>query len=168
MCIRDSSYNQDTLKTLAENYYASSFQGNMGDEAYTQALRDWLNEQTGGLLQEQAEGIQLRPETVLALATTLYYKAGWSDEFNPENTATQTFHAPSGDVEAEFLHQTSEDDLYYQMCIRDSFVSRRQITSPYFILSSSIRPENPSWTRSPGSTARQHFCQIIQISLLPL
>ena len=110
----DLSYNQDTLKTLAENYYASSFHGDMGDEAYTQALRDWLNEQTGGLLEEQTEGIQLRPETVLALATTLYYKAGWSDEFNPENTSPQTFHAPSGDVEAEFLHQTIEDDLYYR------------------------------------------------------
>ncbi len=110
----DLSYNQDTLKTLAENYYASSFQGDMGDEAYTQALRDWLNEQTGGLLEEQTQGIQLRPETVLALATTLYYKAGWTDEFNPENTATQTFHAPSGDVEAEFLHQTMEDKLYYR------------------------------------------------------
>ena len=70
MWLRDDlSYNQDTLKTLAENYYASSFQGNMSDEAYSQALRDWLNEQTGGLLQEQAEGIQLRLETVLALAT---------------------------------------------------------------------------------------------------
>lgn len=110
----DLTYNQDTLKTLAENYYASSFQGNMSDEAYTQALRDWLNEQTGGLLEEQTQGIQLRPETVLALATTLYYKAGWSDEFNPENTSPQTFHAPSGDVEAEFLHQTIEDDLYYR------------------------------------------------------
>ena len=110
----DLSYNQDTLKTLAENYYASSFQGNMSDEAYSQALRDWLNEQTGGLLQEQAEGIQLRLETVLALATTLYYKAGWTDKFNPENTSPQTFHAPSGDVEAEFLHQTMEDKLYYR------------------------------------------------------
>ena len=44
------SYNQDTLHTLADTYYASTFQGQMGDGAYTRALRDWLNEQTGGLL----------------------------------------------------------------------------------------------------------------------
>ncbi len=44
----------------------------MGSKETNQALRSWINEQTGGLLQEQAEGLELSAETVLALATTVY------------------------------------------------------------------------------------------------
>ena len=54
----------------------------------------------------------MKPEDVLALATTLYYKARWADEFSPENTSPQTFHAPSGDVEVDFMHQTLEESYY--------------------------------------------------------
>lgn len=43
----DISYNQETMQTLAESYYASSYQGQMGSEEYTQLLREWLNDQTG-------------------------------------------------------------------------------------------------------------------------
>ena len=73
------SYNQDTINTLAETYYASTFQGQMGDAAFTQALRDWLNEQTGGLLQDQIGELTLDRQTILALATTIYFRAqvGW-------------------------------------------------------------------------------------------
>lgn len=108
----DISYNQETMQTLAESYYASSYQGQMGSEEYTQLLREWLNDQTGGLLEEQVESVEMKPEDVLALATTLYYKARWADEFSPENTSPQTFHAPCGDVEVDFMHQTLEESYY--------------------------------------------------------
>ena len=57
-------FNQKTLDTLAETYYASSFQGNLGTEEMNQALQDWLNSQTGGLLQEQIGQLTLDPETL--------------------------------------------------------------------------------------------------------
>ena len=41
----DISYNQETMQTLAESYYASSYQGQMGSEEYSQLLREWLNDQ---------------------------------------------------------------------------------------------------------------------------
>ena len=107
------TYSQETLDTLAEHYYASSFSGQMGSEEYTQALRDWLNEQTGGLLAEQAEGLELDSKTVLALASTLYFKAAWDAEFAQENTQTDTFHAPSGDVDTDFMHQTTLSTYYW-------------------------------------------------------
>lgn len=109
----DFTYSQKTMDTLAENYYASSFSGKMGSEEYNQALRDWLNEQTGGLLEKQASQLKMEPETVLALASTIYFKAAWNDEFNEENTETDTFHALSGDVDAEFMRQTMESSFYW-------------------------------------------------------
>lgn len=104
----DIDFNQDTLSTLAVVYYASSYQGEMGSDEFTQCLRDWLSEQTGGLLKDQAEGMSLDPETVLALASTLYYKAAWADEFAESDTSTDTFHASFGDIKCDFMHQTEE------------------------------------------------------------
>ena len=39
------NFNQSTMDSLAKNYYASSFRGEMGSEEFNQALRDWINEQ---------------------------------------------------------------------------------------------------------------------------
>lgn len=109
----DFTYSQKLLNTLAKDYYASSFSGRMGSEEYDQALRNWLDEQTNGLLADQAQGLKMKPETVLALASTIYFKAAWSNEFNKEDTETEQFHAPSGDVDADFMRRTMEDSFYW-------------------------------------------------------
>ncbi|MCD7806027.1 MAG: hypothetical protein LUH19_01650 [Lachnospiraceae bacterium] len=106
-------YHQEVLDTLANSYYASSYYGKMGSDDFSQALRDWLNEQTCGLLSEQAEGMELSAETILALATTIYYKAAWVDEFSEDNTYQQTFHALSGDIDCDFMHQSDTGAVYY-------------------------------------------------------
>lgn len=80
----DVSFRKDTLDTLARSYYASSYQGEMGSDAFDHALQAWLNEQTGGLLKEQISDIAMTPETILALATTIYFQAKWSDEFSED------------------------------------------------------------------------------------
>ncbi len=112
--LRDGfTYSQNVLDTLAKDYYASSFSGVMGSEEYNQALRDWINEQTHGLLAEQAEGLRMAPDTALALASTIYFKAAWDSEFSKERTETDTFHAPAGDVDADFMRRTMESSFYW-------------------------------------------------------
>ena len=106
-------FNQDTMNTLAQDLYASSYQGEMGSEEFNKALQSWLNEQTGGLLEEQAGNIELDKETILALATTVYFKAKWKFEFSKEKTTPETFHAPSGDVETDFMHQRDDQNYYW-------------------------------------------------------
>lgn len=110
----DMEYVQSTMDTLAEDYHVSSFQGTMGSEAMDQALRDWINEQTAGLLEEQAQGLYLHRDTVLALASTVYFKDMWDQKFLEENTEPGVFHAPGGDVERDFLHQTLPDEAVYR------------------------------------------------------
>lgn len=102
----------ETMQMLAETYYASAYQGEMGSDGFNKALQEWLNEQTGGLLEEQAAGIEMDPLTVLALAATIYYKAAWNDEFHEANTKAEIFHAPSGDVTCDFMHQSHSQTLY--------------------------------------------------------
>ena len=108
----DCGYKADALQALEDFYYASAFRGTMGDEAYTAALRDWVNERTNHLLEEQANGLSLDPETVLALVTTLYFKGRWAEGFDEAQTAQDLFHALSGDVQADFMHRALDMEYY--------------------------------------------------------
>ena len=105
-------YKETAMQVLAERYHASSFQGVMGSPEYDTVLRAWLDEQTRGLLKEQSSGVGLTPDTLLALASTLYFKAPWTDQFDAAQTRPDTFHAPSGDRTVPFMHRTSTGTLY--------------------------------------------------------
>jgi len=100
------TYDPDTLSTLAKDYYASVFQGDLGSAEMDTLLQEWINEQTGGLLEEQSRNLHMDPRTVLALASTVYYRAKWTNEFHEKFNTEETFRSPGGDVTATFLHQT--------------------------------------------------------------
>lgn len=105
--------NGGPLETLAESYYASSYQGEMGSPELDGALADWIDAQTGGLLSEQAREIQLSPETVIALVNTLYFSGKWTGEFKESATEPGMFHSPGGDVEAQFMHKSSARNYFW-------------------------------------------------------
>ena len=128
-------FKQDTMDTLSRDFYASSYRGEMGSEAFNELLQGWLNEQTGGLLEEQAGSIELKPETILALATTVYFRGKWYNEFSKKDTTAETFHTPTGDVEADFMHQRSFEAYYWGdrfTAVNQSFGSG--MSSRWFIL----------------------------------
>ena len=86
------SFKQETMDALARYYYASSFRGEMGSAAFDKALQDWIDQQTGGLLKEQASGLTMDQETILALASTIYFRAKWNGEFSEANTVPDTYY----------------------------------------------------------------------------
>jgi len=106
-------YDTATADLLAKHYYASVFTGKMGDPAYDAALQKWINDQTDNLLSEQAADLQFDPDTALALASTICFKAKWVDEFNPETTVDGVFHAAAGDVDCRYMRQGQMDFAYY-------------------------------------------------------
>ena len=110
----DRTYHQPLLDTLAQNYYASSYSGKMGSGSVDRALQDWINQQTSGLLKSQTEGIQLDADTVIALVSTIYFKARWSEEFPPSLTAPDSFTCRDGStLECDFMHQEIWNARYY-------------------------------------------------------
>ena len=111
----DDQYTFDLkcAERLAQYYYASSFSGDLGTEEMNKALQNWLNEQTGGLLEEHANAIELDPLSVFALASTIYYKVNWSDWFIAEHNTEQTFHGKNQAITATFMNQTLGNDTYY-------------------------------------------------------
>ncbi len=106
------AYRRETLTALSDGWFASVYSGMVGSAEYDAALQAWLNEHTGGLLTDQISGIRMTPETVLALASTLHYSARWTNEFDPAKTQKRTFHAPGGDVEADFMEARRTSELY--------------------------------------------------------
>lgn len=106
-------HNPECAEALAKYYYASSFSGDLGTEEMNKALQNWLNEQTGGLLEEHANAIELDPLTVFALASTIYYKVPWTSEFSERRNTEQTFHGKNETVTATFMNQTFHGNPYY-------------------------------------------------------
>ncbi len=105
-------FRQDTVDLLADSYYASVFRGDLGSEAINEELRAWINEQTGGLLQDQAGEIELDPMTVLALASTIQYQVYWDAKFDAKDNTIGDFYGPSGSVRATYMNDTSIGDYY--------------------------------------------------------
>ncbi|MBO5318151.1 MAG: serpin family protein [Oscillospiraceae bacterium] len=108
-----AAYNEDTAKLLAEHYYASVFRGDLGSEAMNEDLRSWINEQTDGILRQQAEELELSPESILALATTICYQAQWQDEFQAELNTAGTFHSTAGDKDVTYMNRELSFGPYF-------------------------------------------------------
>ena len=109
---QDVEFNQKTLAQTAAAFHASAFSGTMGSPAFDAMLQKWLDDNTGGLLTEQAQAVTMDPQTVMALAATLYFKASWADGFDQRSTAPQVFHASAGDVKTDFMHDSRSRTFY--------------------------------------------------------
>lgn len=106
-------YNKETVDRLADSYYASVFQGDLGSEEMNQVLRDWINHQTGNLLQDQTQDLKLDPQTVLALVSTLHYQVQWQESFQEKANTEAVFHGTAGDTTETFMKQTFIYNPYY-------------------------------------------------------
>ena len=108
----DIAYSKEPLQRLADEYHASSFSGEMGSEEMNKVLRDWIDEGTNGLLTDFTKDIKMDPETVLALVSTLYYKAAWADKFYEDQTKDMLFHGASGDKSVKMMHRDASMQVY--------------------------------------------------------
>lgn len=106
-------FNQDTVQLIADNYYASVFQGDLGSPDMNNALQSWLNEQTEGLLSDKVQDVTMDPSTTLALATTVNYQVQWINEFSAKGNINGIFHGTNGDTSTTFMRQELTYGPYY-------------------------------------------------------
>lgn len=114
------SFHNATLDALAKHHYACVFTGDLGTEEMDKQLAAWLDSQTGGLLSEYTENIQLDPLSAFCLASTAYFCADWNSSFSESNTYPETFHGPDGEVSVDFMHRTTMSQRY---CTGDGFTA---------------------------------------------
>ncbi|MBP3729000.1 MAG: hypothetical protein J6H18_01860, partial [Lachnospiraceae bacterium] len=115
----DWDYHPETVDRLARDYYASVFQGEMGDSDYDKLLQDWLDENTGGLLTNQIRQLSFKPDTALRLISTLYLQTKWAVPFDPAQNRELPFHGSQGDQTVTFLHR---DDCTRQYLYGPNFI----------------------------------------------
>ena len=137
-------YNSEVLNIFKDKYYASSYSGTMGSPEYDEALKLWINTQTGDLLSESVKNLEgFNPDTVFALASTVYFKASWSDKFISTYNTNEIFHSAKGDVECEFMNQSRSDTYYRGENFGAISKSMRNYGRMYFILpDEGTTPEN--------------------------
>lgn len=107
----DITYNEETLKKLTDSFHTYDYVGDLAGKKANDALHKWINDNTGNLLTEAADGLQMDDSTVMALVSTLYLKASWMEKFEPENTKTETFHGAE-DFDVQMMHETLSADVY--------------------------------------------------------
>lgn len=109
------SYVQETMDTLAYDYYASVYQGELGSSKTNRAMSNWLTNQTGGFMKDRTQGVQMDPdrEWAIALASTIYFQSKWVTEFNASDNTNGVFHSPGGDVNCTYMNQSLRQMYYY-------------------------------------------------------
>lgn len=107
------NYNQDTINNLAYHYYASVYQCKLGNDSSNKAIGKWLDDNTGGLLKDSTDKIDLSPDTVLALYSTLFFQAKWSDEFDEKNNTDGIFYGINGNTNVTYMNKKLSQMYYY-------------------------------------------------------
>ena len=107
------SYNQEAMDALGYHYYASVYQGDLGSDRTNKDIAAWINNNTGKFLDDSTKSIQLSPETILAMYSTLYFQAKWSDEFSKSKNTKSVFHMPDGDIQTEYMNKKLKQMNYY-------------------------------------------------------
>ena len=110
----DAVFVQEKMDTLAHDYYASVYQGDLGSARTNRAITAWMQKETGGFLSERTGKVELSPEErVMTIASTIYFRSKWSSEFSAACNTEAVFHAPDGDVTRTFMNKTEAQMNYF-------------------------------------------------------
>lgn len=108
----DIRYHQEVMELLSYHYYASVYQGDFGTAKTNRAITNWLNNETGGFLKDRTGKVQLDPDTMLALYSTIYFQSQWGKKFSGSKNTTDVFHANAGDIQCTYMNK-EEEKLHY-------------------------------------------------------
>lgn len=108
------TYDMNTVRTLADSYYTDVFQGTFGTEDLDERLHTWLNEHTKNLLSDSVNDEHFTADTVLALASTIYYRANWQDDFNEANNIEDDFTTEDGTTRTVTYMRQTDINSYYR------------------------------------------------------
>lgn len=102
---QQGGYVQATLDTLGRDYFAGVYTTPMGTAGADQAITDWVAKETNGLIGGNGPVVDTMPDTLLLLASSLYYKAAWVVPFDASQTQAGDFTTASSETaSADFMH----------------------------------------------------------------
>ena len=110
---KDINYQQEAMDILAYHYYTSVYQGDLGSDRTNKDIANWLQNQTGGIFSNRTGKVNITPNAMLALASTVYFQSQWSDKFSSSNNTEKPFHTADGDVTCTFMNKKLAEMNYY-------------------------------------------------------
>ena len=100
--------NRDFLQTNADIFGAAAVASDFSKPETLEAINGFVKDNTNGLIPSILD--ELRPDEVMVLINTLYFKGLWKDQFDPQLTADGSFTLSDGKkVTAPFMSQTYGD-----------------------------------------------------------
>lgn len=101
----DVSYEQGTMDLLAQSYYASVYQGDLGSRKTNGAMGNWLKNQTGGFFGNQTPKVNMPEDAMLGILSTIYFQSKWCHKFSQSENTSGVFHANSGEIPCTFMNK---------------------------------------------------------------
>lgn len=97
------------LAALKSAYDAGTWQVDFAHQmsGAIDTINAWTSQQTHGKITKLFEDGQLDDKTVAVLANAVYFRAAWSQPFDPHESSTGVFHSPSGQTRPTFMTQAS-------------------------------------------------------------
>ena len=131
---QEGEYVQATLDTLGRDYFAGVYTTPMGTAGANQAITDWISKETNGLIGGDGPVVDTAPDTLLLLASSLYYKAAWILPFDASQTQADDFTTASGEtVSVDFMH-TSQDCSFLRRENYQAAALETQLGEMFFVL----------------------------------
>ncbi len=106
-------YNQNTMNTLAENYFASVYGNDFSASNAAEPIVQWINQETAGLLEEQTAALKFTPRTVMALVSTVYLRADWASPFREELNTQGVFNGTKGQADCTFMNRIMWNNYFW-------------------------------------------------------
>ena len=92
------------LQRNADYYGAAARRLDFRDPKSPGVINGWVKESTRGTIDKIIE--EIRRGDVMFLVNAVYFKSDWQAPFEKDQTRRRPFHAPGGDVQADFMHRT--------------------------------------------------------------
>lgn len=108
-------FKQDFLQRNTQFFGAEISTLDFKDPGALETINEWVNTHTNGRIPNILE--EIKPEAVLFLINTIYFKAAWKRKFDPWMTWNGNFHLITGDKKRVPMMTTQGSDssyLYYR------------------------------------------------------
>lgn len=92
------------LQRNADFFGAAARRLDFSDGGALAVINGWVKDATRGTIDRIIE--RIRRDDVMFLVNAVYFKSDWQAPFEKEDTRKAVFHAPKGEVEADFMHRT--------------------------------------------------------------
>jgi serpin B len=101
----------DFAQAFMDFYRGSSINVDFKAPGAVDAVNNWANENTDGLIKKVVNGFD--ENTKAAIANAIYFSDRWEHEFNPDGTTEGDFHAPTGDKRVPYMLREDMNHYYY-------------------------------------------------------